>query len=137
MLIQNPFASHVLRALMMLLAPAQFVPSPSHSHKHAPSARSKKSASWKARQGPMKPIILDDSLMSQSGYVGTALTAGFHTPDSFAAITSRLVDQIRNVLSGNEVRALAVDKVASPVLQVIPIMTCRPTITYVTVSSAR
>lgn len=78
----------------------------------------------------MKPVMLDDYYMTQSG--GTTFSARFYTPDSFSATIGRLVDQIRNVVGGNEVRALAIDKVASPVLQVIPIFPRSPTIIHVT-----
>ncbi|KAF8583989.1 ARM repeat-containing protein [Ramaria rubella] len=118
-LIQNPFASHVLRALLLLLAPAQVMSPDFRSSKHAPSARSKKSASWKARKGSMKAIVPSETSGSQFDSDSVAERGGCITPNEFQKIASRILERVRETLDGNEVRALAVDKVASPVLQML------------------
>jgi hypothetical protein len=83
----------------------------------------------------MKPVILDEP--SQSNHGTTAPSTGLTRPDSFSTITGRFVGQIRSVLGGNEVRALAVDKVGSPVLQVCLIVVCISMTIYATISYNR
>jgi nucleolar protein 9 len=72
--------------------------------------RSKKSTSWKARQGQMKSVFNDESQLSGK--------AKFRAPTSFTEAAKKFALMIRQKLGPNEVRALAADKVASPVLQV-------------------
>jgi nucleolar protein 9 len=103
-LILDPFASHVLRALLLLLSPCSVLP----SSQSQSIIRSKKSAVFKARQGPMKSVFAQENKEPTSR----------STPDEFKHTVGRFVKVLRDELSGNEVRALAVDKVASPVLQV-------------------
>ncbi|KAH9991427.1 armadillo-type protein [Russula vinacea] len=96
-LIMDQFASHVVRALFLLLCPQLFqsdVP-----HKSQTSVRSKKSVSWKARQGPLKSIF------------------GGWQPPEFQEVAKRFVMMLRTSLDANEVRSLAGNKVACPVLQ--------------------
>ncbi|KIJ32368.1 hypothetical protein M422DRAFT_265865 [Sphaerobolus stellatus SS14] len=109
MLMQNQFASHVLRELLLLLAPAQV--SGHRDDRHAPTARSKKSAGWKARQGTMKAVIKDDQAANGKD------SAVKRTPKSFMEMAKKFLDSLRSSSDPNELRALAVDKVASPVLQ--------------------
>lgn len=101
----DPFASHVVRALLLLLSPNL---SPSDE---SGALRSKKSAAWKARQGPMKSVFGDDK-----GKGKETLTK--RTPAEFRQLARRFVEILRTELGENEVRALAADKVASPGLQV-------------------
>lgn len=104
-LILDPFASHVLRALILLLSPSL---ASSSSQSQPSNLRSKKSAAFKARQGPMK------SVFTQQSREPTLRS----TPDEFMAAAGKFVTVLRDELSANEVRALAADKIASPVLQV-------------------
>lgn len=107
---RNQFASHVIRALLILLCPsAVFTSTESH---HSPSTRSKKSAQWKAKKGDMKSIVLDPSDSNLSTPINHV------RPKSFIAMAKRFLDHIAQTLGGNEVRALAIDKAASPLLQV-------------------
>jgi nucleolar protein 9 len=106
-LILDPFASHVLRALLIVLCPSL---APPPTQKHSPAARSKKSAAWAARQGQIKPFLSDPDLPQSSGATVT--------PDGFSRVAVDFVQLVKNASGENEVRALAVDKVASPVLQV-------------------
>ncbi|KAJ7638452.1 armadillo-type protein [Roridomyces roridus] len=99
-LVMDPFASHVIRALLLLL-------SPNSSQETAP-VRSKKSASWKAKQGALKSVFKE----ADAG----ASTA---PPEVFTGTARRFVEIIRNELGANETRALAADKVASPTLQML------------------
>lgn len=105
----DPFASHVIRALLLLLAPACF--SPGHGHSNGASVRSKRSAAYKARQGPMKSVFTDGDAQGSDSLVK-------ETPKAFRETAERFVEALRDQLGDNEVRALAADKVASPVLQV-------------------
>lgn len=97
----DPFASHVCRALLALLMPKIFA-----TQQRASVLRSKKSAAYKARQGPMKSLFDDKSEPSKA------------VPQNFASLAERLMKTVRETLSPNEVRALAASPIASPVLQV-------------------
>jgi nucleolar protein 9 len=102
-LILDPFASHVIRTLLLLL---------SFSKESAlPALRSKKSVAWKTKQGPMKSVFLDEKGKE------TALPTQ-QAPPAFCQLARRFVEVLRVELDDNEVRALAANNVASPVLQV-------------------
>ncbi|KAG8765077.1 Nucleolar protein 9 [Ceratobasidium sp. 428] len=105
-LILNPFAAHVVLSLLLLLSPTIAQPVDSA---RSPAVRSKKSAAYKSRQGSMKSILELDT--------GRDTTAT--VPQAFEEISGRFVDTLRDVLDANEVRALAADKVANPVLQTL------------------
>ena len=107
-LVLDPFASHVVRALLLLLAPDCFPPDAREA-----AVRSKKSAAWKARQGPMKSVFAE----MQEGTPSSG-TAQKKVPKEMRRMAERFVSTLREQLGENEVRALAADKVASPVLQV-------------------
>lgn len=113
----DPYASHVLRALLILLLPSASPPSsPSATpNAHASSNRSKKSAVFKARQAPMKSVFQDTTDENGSGVApGSSKTS----PKEFRQAAEKIVRLVRETLNANEVRALASDKRASPVLQV-------------------
>ena len=101
----DPFASHPLRALLALLRPKLFP-----ADQRASTLRSKKSAAYKARQGPMKSVFADGQ--------GKQTESNPSVPDEFKDLAAKFVQVIREQLGGNEVRALAASQVASPVLQV-------------------
>jgi len=100
----DPFASHVVRALLLLL-------SPNLSTSEESSVRSKKSANWKAKQGQMKSVFGEEKGKGKE----TAISA----PVAFQEMARRLVEAVREQLDDNEVRAMAASKVACPGLQVI------------------
>lgn len=103
----DPFASHVLRSLLLLLCPTVLA-GDSASHK---SVRSKKSTSWKAKQGTMRSVF--------SNYQGNDTgVPKVSVPKQFHDAAARLLRVLREELDENEVRALAANKVASPLLQV-------------------
>ncbi|KIY48757.1 ARM repeat-containing protein [Fistulina hepatica ATCC 64428] len=106
-LIADPFASHVVRALLLLLCPFSVVAT------RGSGLRSKKSASWKAKQGEMKSMFVDDKVKQKAD------TSSLAVPEAFGAIARRLVHAIRDTLDGNEVRAMAASQVASPCLQIL------------------
>jgi nucleolar protein 9 len=108
-LVMDPFASHVLRALLLLLSPT----SSAASHKAQSNMRSKKSSAWKARQGAMKSVFADNKSHDRVDSSTRAVPNEFHE----AAI--RFVHVLKSELSDNEVRALAANKTASPLLQLI------------------
>ncbi|KAF9468782.1 armadillo-type protein [Collybia nuda] len=105
-LIMDPFASHVIRALLLLLSP-NITPSD-----EASALRSKKSATWKSRQGPMKSVFVEDRIKGKEALVK-------RTPAEFRQLARRFVETLRTELGENEVRALAANKVASPGLQML------------------
>lgn len=100
----DPFASHPLRALLVLLIPT-LLP----AEQRASTLRSKKSAAYKARQGPMKSVFSNGQ---KTGEVSP------DTPPEFKKSAGKFVQVLREQLGANEVRALAASQVASPVLQV-------------------
>jgi nucleolar protein 9 len=103
----DPFASHVVRSLLLLLSPNL-----SLSEDGSQSAlRSKKSAAWKAKQGQMKSVF-DESK-------GKGKETLRSTPASFRQMAKKFVEEIRTQLGENETRAMVANKVACPGLQVI------------------
>ncbi|KAJ3534526.1 hypothetical protein NM688_g7124 [Phlebia brevispora] len=100
-LLMDPFASHPCRAVLALLMPNLF------PTERASTLRSKKSAAYKARQGPMKSLFAENSDTSKA------------VPPKFATLAENIMRSVREKLSANEVRALAASPVASPVLQML------------------
>jgi len=98
----DPFASHVIRALFILLDP--------HLSEFAkPQAvRSKRSAGFKARQGAMLSVFDNEA----------GKTRHRKAPEAFLSIAERMLSNIRQSLSPTEIRALAAHKVAAPTLKV-------------------
>ncbi|KAG1780420.1 armadillo-type protein [Suillus placidus] len=107
-LVMDPFASHVLRALLLLLSPT----SSTASHKARSNVRSKKSSAWKTRQGTMKSVFADNKSYDHVDSIRLV-------PNQFHEAATRFVRVLKSELSDNEVRALAANKVASPLLQLI------------------
>ncbi|KAF5393695.1 hypothetical protein D9757_000366 [Collybiopsis confluens] len=105
-LIMDPFASHVIRALLGL-----FYPSSKHAtNESSPGAvRSKKSAHWKSKQGPLISVFFDNKGKNKE-------LLEHSIPPEFRVMSRTLIEAVRSKLGGNEVRALAADKVASPCL---------------------
>ncbi|KAL0949796.1 hypothetical protein HGRIS_009833 [Hohenbuehelia grisea] len=107
-LIMDPFGSHVMRALILLLSPK----ASGSSNGSQSTLRSKKSAAWKAKQGPLKSVFND-------GKGKASESSHKNLPQEFHAVSRKFVRVIRDELGENEVRALAASKVASPVLQML------------------
>ncbi|KAI0662958.1 ARM repeat-containing protein [Cubamyces menziesii] len=111
-LILDPFASHVIRALLSLLAPDVLGPVDDGTfHNSTFAVRSKKSAAYKARQGPMKSVFAEAGAQQQK--------VTRTTPKEFRKVAKSFVSSLRDQLGENEVRALAANQVASPVLQML------------------
>lgn len=102
----DPFASHVLRSLLLLLCPNVLLEDAARKF-----VRSKKSMSWKAKQGHMKSVF-------SAGNGKEVYTLSSLVPGTFRDAASQFLRTLRDGLDANEVRALAVHKVAGPVLQV-------------------
>ncbi|KAI0921972.1 hypothetical protein AcW1_004190 [Taiwanofungus camphoratus] len=114
-LLMDSFASHVLRALLLLLDPNSFALDGGSSASYAKTAlyvRSKKSAEYKARQGPMKSVFTDNDAQNEKDPLK-------HVPQTFYETAHKFVLALRDQLDDNEVRALAANQVASPVLQML------------------
>lgn len=117
-LVMDPFASHVLRALLVLLCP-ELIPADDASASSL--LRSKKSAKHRAKQGPMKSVFVSEDaderqsngLKMKGKKKATALEA---YPPEFNDVARRFVACIREEMDANEVRALAANKIACPVL---------------------
>ncbi|OCH95874.1 ARM repeat-containing protein [Obba rivulosa] len=109
-LVMDQFASHVIRAVLMLLAPhLSSEDSSQQAGKQKLMVRSKKSAAWKARQGPMKSVFVDTEAEKPARI----------SSKEFQEAAAKFVMALREQLDENEVRALAANKVASPVLQML------------------
>ncbi|KAE9386228.1 ARM repeat-containing protein [Gymnopus androsaceus JB14] len=105
-LVMDPFASHVIRALLGLLCPTSKRSSSNENSRGA--VRSKKSAHWKARQGPLSSVFAAKGKGKEA--------TGHEISPEFRSMSRTFIETIRNNLGDNEVRALAADKVASPCL---------------------
>jgi nucleolar protein 9 len=108
-LIMDQFASHIVRALFLLLCPHLF--QSDAPHKSQSFVRSRKSVAWKAKQGSLKSIFDD---VSEKGKVSNEGGG----PSAFRELARRFVMMLRTTLGANEIRSLAANKVACPVLQV-------------------
>ena len=124
----DQFASHVVRALFLLLCPQLF--QSDAPHKSQAFVRSRKSAAWKAKQGALKSIFGDGPDK------GKATAEGRHPPE-FREVARKYVTMLRTNLDGNEVRSLAANKVACPVLQVRSCFIPRNFLTSYSVDGAR
>jgi nucleolar protein 9 len=105
----DQFASHVIRELFLLLCPYLF--NSSTPHKSQAFVRSRKSAAWKARQGPLTSIFGDSTDKGKA-------SAEKRHPAEFREVAKKCITTLRTTLGENEVRSLAAKKVACPVLQV-------------------
>ena len=105
-LITDPFGSHVARSLLLLLSPNLSMLEETQS-----TVRSKKSASWKAKQGHMKSVFDDEKTKGKDSITRSV-------PPEFRQMARRFVEVIRTQLGENEVRAMAASKVACPALMV-------------------
>jgi nucleolar protein 9 len=113
----DPFASHVVRSLLLLLSPNL---SESASHENSQFVvRSKKSAAWKAKQGVMKSVFVNDTRGDVRGK-GKEKSDG--VPPDFSQMARRIIEVFKSQISENEVRAMAASKVACPGLQVCVIL---------------
>ena len=104
------FASHVLRALFILLCPD--IPS---AAENSTNLRSKKSVKHREKQGPMKSVLTDVS--NETDEKGKN-KSGSEYPSEFKKASLEFVRTIKNQLNGNEIRALAVNEAACPLLVV-------------------
>ena len=108
----DPFASHVVRSLLLLLSPNL---SENASHENSQFAvRSKRSAAWKAKQGVMKSVF--DTRGDVKGKGKEKESEG--VPPEFSQMARRIIEVFKSQISENEVRAMAASKVACPGLQV-------------------
>ncbi|TFK28643.1 ARM repeat-containing protein [Coprinopsis marcescibilis] len=105
-LVLDPFGSHVVRALMLLLSPNASVET------EDAMLRSKKSTNWKAKQGSMKSVFQDNKGKQRED-------SRRQVPAEFTAMATKIIQELRGRLGGNEVRAMAASKVASPCLKVL------------------
>ena len=112
----DPFASHVVRSLLLLLSPNL---SKSATHENSQFAvRSKKSAAWKAKQGVMKSVFDNDTKGDVKGKGKEKEKESDGVPPDFSQMASRIIEVFKSQISENEVRAMAASKVACPGLQV-------------------
>ena len=110
-LLMDPFASHVVRSLLLLLSPNL---SESASHENSQFVvRSKKSAAWKAKQGVMKSVFARDDAKGKGKEKESE-----GVPPEFPQMARRIIEVFKSQISENEVRAMAASKVACPGLQV-------------------
>src|SRR5882672_3006169 len=101
-LITHSFASHVIRSLLVSLLPNLVC--------SEDTVRSRKSATWKARQGEFKSFF--------NGRKKAECLLSKDAVAEFGAISRRIIEAIRKDLDDNEIRVMASDKVACPMLKV-------------------
>ncbi|KAJ3571667.1 hypothetical protein NP233_g3597 [Leucocoprinus birnbaumii] len=106
-LVMDPFGSHVIRSLLALLCPRLA----GQDSTQSTLVRSKKSAAWKAKQGPMKSVFDKGKGKDHSN--------ALHVPSGFHEMARRFIRTLVTELDENEVRAMAANKVASPGLQML------------------
>ncbi|KAF8164817.1 armadillo-type protein [Crassisporium funariophilum] len=106
--IMDPFASHVIRSLLLLLSPNLAASEDSSQS----AVRSKRSAAWKSKQGQMKSVFKDEKGKGKE----TVMRA---IPPEFRQMARRFVEVFRSQNGENEVRAMAASKVACPGLQML------------------
>jgi nucleolar protein 9 len=112
-LVNEPFASHVLRRLFITLVPSL------NAFQEKQELRSKRSAGYKSKVGPMKSVF-DSSPPANAKEV----------PSEFEMLARDVLHAIRHKLSPSEVRALAADKVACPTLRVCPVLVQHQTMVF-------
>ena len=118
---KEAFASHVLRSLIVLLCPS-LGPSDESSQS---LLRSKKSAKHRAKQGPMKSVFVGDVEVDSEQGKGKGKAASPEAyPPEFDDMARKIVARIRTEMGANEIRALAANKVACPVLVVSSFFFC-------------
>ena len=110
----DPFASHVVRSLLLLLSPNLSVSASRDNSQFM--VRSKKSAAWKAKHGIMKSVFVDDAKEDRKGKGKENKSEG--VPPEFTQMARRIISVFRNQISDNEIRAMAASKVGCPGLQV-------------------
>ncbi|KAG8834892.1 Nucleolar protein 9 [Serendipita sp. 399] len=103
-LVNEKFASHVLQRLIVLLIP------PLDVLQEKQNLRSKRSAGYKSKQGPLKSVFDAAPDVQQ---------VERQTPSKFSSSAQGILRRIREKFSASEVRALAADKVACPTLRVL------------------
>lgn len=114
-LIMDPFASHVIRSLLVLLCPNLA----KEGQVQTSLIRYKKSSTWKAKQGLMKSVFGKGK--------GKEPVQHFEPPMEFREMARKFIEFVRSDLDDNEVRAMAANKVASPGLQVRQALCCSRT----------
>lgn len=110
-LVMDPFASHVVRSLLLLLSPSLTLSASRENSQYM--VRSKKSAAWKAKQGVMKSVFVDEEGTGKENENDSEAV-----PPCFSQMTRRIIELFKSQISDNEVRAMAASKVACPGLQV-------------------
>src|SRR5260221_13648164 len=102
-MILDPFASHVVRALFILLDPrlSKLI------DQQTSGVRSKRSAGFRAKQGTMLSVFGDEAEKMHHR----------QAPDAFLSTATRMLSNVRQALSPIEIRALAANKVAAPTLK--------------------
>ncbi|KAF8816519.1 ARM repeat-containing protein [Phlegmacium glaucopus] len=114
-LVMDPFASHVIRSMLLLLSPNLSAGASRENTQFM--VRSKKSATWKAKQGVMKSVFVDDKREDGKGKGKENKSEG--VPPEFSQMARRIIEVFRSQVGDNEVRAMAASKVACPGLQML------------------
>lgn len=109
-LIQSPFSSHPIRVLLLLLS-GRPIPAATDS---GPSAlRSKRSTKYAKSHGTTKAIVQNE------GETETAEDARRGVPVEFEVVLKEFWGSVRERVGEQEIRALGVEQVAGPVIQML------------------
>lgn len=95
--LHDHYASHVIRALFILL-----VPSIPQEGTAKDATRSKRSAKWKSRQGPLKSVFTSEKGKEK-------VTEALPVPEEFSTWARTLLDTLKKRWNENEIRAMATD----------------------------
>ncbi|KAF8339196.1 armadillo-type protein [Cantharellus anzutake] len=107
-LMMDQFASHVIRAMLKVLDPSSCVGGDAKSS-HNSYSRSKKSEAFRQRQGSMMSVF----------HRREETSSPYQVPNSFGEMAGRYGETLRQSLGNNEVRAMVINPVASPILQML------------------
>ena len=110
-LILDQFGSHVFRSILLLLHPSLRLENNPKNLRLSSKLRSKKSLKWKSQRPPLTSLFPNDN--QEIGSTGVLLI-----PESFNQLARSVVSSLAEKLEANEVRAMAANVVASPLLQV-------------------
>jgi len=106
-LFQDQFGTHVIRSLLLLLSSNPVTPPPLNSGNATASLRSKKSSKFRQGQDPSEEINSSQA----------ATPKAYLVPSEFKQTLEKLRENSLREVGTNEIRALAVNPISSPTLQ--------------------
>jgi nucleolar protein 9 len=116
-LLISTFASPAIRTLLLLLSPDRAVPSTKGSSQDDKRVRSKKSAKFRnAQAGQMTSVIVNEN--EDPSLIGQGKKSERAVPIELQEIRKRILKYLKKRLSPVEWRAMGVENVGGPTIQV-------------------